>query len=261
MTDENTVEPEQEPMAQEPEAQVEADTQVAESSAASEEQHEQKSNGVQERINKLTAQKYEEKAKAEAALKRAQELEAKLASQEKPSVGIELPDPDLMYEDKEAYNAKLAEYHQAMAAKTFEQQQQQAALRAQQEAQAREQAEIQSTFANNATQHGIEVEEAFNAAQTLVDRGMQQTLGKMLLEIPNSAVMTAYLAKNPEAYEQVNSQRTGYAMAQALQALESKALAKKVSSAPEPIPDIKGQTKPETSPLDNDPMFKDATFS
>lgn len=253
MTDEEK--PEIEVEAQEQLTEVEA--QVAESSTASEDKHEQKSNGFQERINKVTAQKYDALKKAEEAERRARELEEKLIQQKKAEAPSDMPDQDLMYENPEEYKAQLAAYHANLAKQTLEEQQRQLQEQQAMQAQREAQSQAEKAFIESAASNGIDAEKAFQSAQVLIDRGMNGVLGQLISESSEQAALVHYLAQNPHDFEQLNSSNSFTATMRKLDDVASRAIAKKVSSAPEPIPEVKGATVKE---VEDDPMFKNAQF-
>lgn len=262
MTDEIEVES-TEPVEQiENEVEQEVVATESESSPDSEENHEQKSNGVQKRINELTAQRYEEKRAKEEAEKRASELEAKLAAQEsaKATSALVPPSTDLQYEDPTKYNQEMAQYVSQLNQQTLQEQQrlrQEADNKALQEAQ---QAELQRSFIESAEKANIGVDDAFKSAEILMQRGVQGTaLENALLQHPQKAALMHHLAQNPHEYDELVRNNHPIKAWEGLKGIESKALKKKISNSPEPIPDIKSNSgKIEDDGFDG--MFKNAQF-
>lgn len=75
-----------------------------------EEQPEEKSSGVQDRINKITAAKHEERRKREAEAKRADELQKRLDELESKKPTLTEPKLEEHDYDEEAYNKALVQY-------------------------------------------------------------------------------------------------------------------------------------------------------
>lgn len=216
----------------------------AESSTASEENHDKKHDAVQERINKLTAKRYEEKRRADALEVKLKALEAQPQAPTAPILTEAPVMPDDAY-DKDA----MAKYHKDMvaysshvakeaAASTFEQQQQ--AL--QKDAQQAKYQKIVSTYAANAVRDGVDLDRARAAEDFLQQAGISDSLGNYLLNDLNGAKIVEYLGDNPaEAYEllALDPVAAGIKIANEIKP-RALSTTPKVSNAPEPTPTITG---------------------
>ena len=224
---------------------------VAESSPASEDNHEKKHDGVQERINKLTAKRYEEQRRADALEAKLKEMEQQQAQPQQAPITIAAPVmPDDVY-DTEA----MSKYHQDMvsystqvaqqaAAQTFEQRQQAEQLQAQQAAAN----QAVSTYASNAVRDGVDLEKARAAENFLKQAGITESLGNYLLNDPNGAKIVEYLGDNQaDAYEllQLDPVTAGIKIATEIKP-RALSTTPRVSNAPEPIPTISGGGVVET---------------
>ena len=221
---------------------------VAESSPASEDNHEQKSNGVQGRINDLTAKRYKEERRANEAEQKLADLEAKLASQpqvDQPAQSNDAPVlPEDIY-DEEAmrkYHIDSAAYNTATAqdaAKNQFETQQQASV--QQEQNVKHQAVV-DTYANNAARDGVNLDKLALAEQTLQQNGLSNELGHYLLNDPNGAKIVEYLSDNPAEMHEVLRLDPVSAGIRIATEVKAKVLSQtpRVSGAPDPIPEVSG---------------------
>jgi len=221
---------------------------IAESSPASEENHEQKSNGVQGRINDLTAKRYKEERRANEAEQELATLKAQYANQPQavqPAQDNNAPVlPDDIY-DEEAmrkYHVDSAAYNTATAqnaAKNQFESQQQASM--QQDANAKHQAVV-DTYANNAARDGVNLDKLALAEQTLKQNGISNELGNYLLGDPNGAKIVEYLSDNPAEMHEVLRLDPVSAGIHIATEVKAKALSQtpKVSGAPDPIPEVAG---------------------
>ena len=220
---------------------------IAESSPASEENHEQKSNGVQGRINDLTAKRYKEERRANEAEQKLATLEAQLATQT-PVVQSAQDNapvlPDDMYDeeamrkyhiDSQAFYTSTA---QNAAKSQFETQQQASVQQAQN---AKHQANI-DTYASNATRDGVDFDKLAIAEQTLKQNGLSNELGNYLLSDPNGAKIVEYLNDNPAEMHEVLKLDPLSAGIRIATEIKAKVLSQtpKVSGAPDPIPEVTG---------------------
>lgn len=215
----------------------------SESSTDSGDNHEEKPDKVQVRINKLTAQRYEAERKADAAEKRLQEMEA---SKPAPVVETEAAPvlPDDMYDDEAmrkyhvdtaAYNRKVAED----AGKSAYQKQQEAANQTAQQA---AQQESISTYVSNAQRDGVDLDKLKSAEKVLLDSGIKPELGQYLMTDPNGAKIAEYLHDNPVEMHEILSMNPMSAAVKIASEIKAKALSTtpKVSNAPDPIEAING---------------------
>lgn len=213
-------------------------------SSGSGENHEEKSNGVQERINKITAQKYEEQRRADGLQRELEELRAqKPAAKSEPSISApSLPEDPFDEDAMKAYHAGMLEYTNKAAenaAKTTFENQQQEQLNSQ--AQAAQQKTIQS-FADNAIKDGVDLDKLRVAEQTVVNAGIKPEVGAYIISDPNGGKLVEYLASNPEELGKVVSMDPVSAGIHIATQIKPKALSStpNVSNAPTPVPEIKG---------------------
>ena len=221
---------------------------IAESSPASEEQHESKSSGVQNRINDLTAKRYKEERRANEAEAKLAEYESKQANQTpalQPEQALTAPvlpediyDEEAMrkyYTDNQAYNKQVAE---STAQTHFESQQQ---ASAQQEANAKHQTNLDK-YAANATRDGVDFDKLLVAERTLKQAGLGSELGSYLMNDNNGAKLVEYLNDNPAEMHEILALDPVSAGIRIATEIKPKALSQtpKVSGAPDPIPEVKG---------------------
>lgn len=130
-----------ETLSPEPESQVEGQVNAEASESATDKQEKDVSNGIQERINKITADKYAERQKAEEERKRAEALQTQLdelkAASNKPPVMDEYDDPD-------KFQADLINYQVSQQLSQAQKEQQ---ARAEAEEQAARNSRIQAEYA------------------------------------------------------------------------------------------------------------------
>lgn len=215
----------------------------ADSSTASGENHEQ-NNGVQKRINELTAKRY-------AAEREAKELRERLAQAEsaKPQAPIasdvtppQLPE-DLYDEDEmRKYHTEMVAYNQKIASQAgksaYEQQQQQLAqTKQQQKAQ-----EMINNFAQNAISDGVSIDKLQAAETTLNQAGISPELGKYIMSDRNGGKIAEYLHDNPAIMHDVLSLDPVSAGIKIATEVKAAALSTtpKVTGAPDPVPTITG---------------------
>ena len=220
---------------------------IAESSPASEENHEQKSNGVQGRINDLTAKRYKEERRANEAEQKLATLEAQLATQTPDAQSAQgnapvLPEDIYDEEAMRKYHTDSATYTNTVAqnaAKNQFETQQQASV--QQAANAAHQANV-DTYAANAARDGVSLDKLTLAEQTLNQNGLSLELGNYLLSDPNGAKIVEYLSDNPAEMHEVLKLDPVSAGIRIATEVKAKALSQtpKVSGAPDPIPEVTG---------------------
>ena len=215
----------------------------SDSSSDSEEKHESKSNGVQERINQLTAKRYEEQ-------RRADELQAKLdaieASKSKPIADApEVPAyPDDLYDDEKMrkYHADMIAYNQKMALAaskaTLLEYQQSAANAGKKTAQQ----EVVSSYAANAVKDGVDMDKLRLAESALNSAGISDALGSYIMRDKNGGKIAEYLYDNPSVMHEIISLDPVSAGIKIASEIKARALSTtpRVSGAPEPTPEIKG---------------------
>ncbi len=216
---------------------------VAESSPDSGENHEPKTDGVQKRINELTAKRYEAERRAEASEKKLQELEAA-----KPAPVVDTTDapalPDDLYDDEAmrkyhtdtaAHSRKVAE----AAGKSAYEHQQAAATKTAQES---KQQQAVSSYVSNAQRDGVDLDVLKAAEQALTNAGIDPSLGQHIIDDPNGGKIVEYLYNNPAEMHELLSLSPMNASIKIANTIKAKALSTtpKVSNAPAELPNISG---------------------
>lgn len=221
---------------------------TTESSPVSEDNHEEKTNGVQKRINDITAQRYQEQRRADELQAQLDALKGQQAApveQIKPESTLKAPAlPDDMYDeeamrkyhaDSQAYNMQVA----TNAAQTqFENQQKQGAEQAQQA----KQKQILDQYTTNALRDGVDLDKLRVAEQSLNQAGITPELGAFIMNDPNGAKIASYLADNPAEMYDILQKDPVSAGIQIANQIKPKVLSQtpKVSKAPDPIPEVSG---------------------
>lgn len=222
---------------------------VKSSDSAPETQPEESGNAIK-RINKITAEKYEQKRRADELEKRLRELESK-STQQTSNSGSEAPKPptlpdDLFDEDAMrkyhadmiSYQDQAALYHGGRAVndvlsrtKTEEQER----LRAQ------DNARIITEYAERGLASGLTIEQMQANEQILVSHGISPELGLHIMSDEKGASIVNHLASNPDALEQLNSMNPFKAAAFIESFIKPNlAKVKTVTSAPDPVESISG---------------------
>ena len=215
------------------------------SSLPSEENHEEKTDGVQKRINELTAKRYSAEREAKELRDRLAMFEANPPTQQADETPVQSPTlPDDLYDDDlmRKYHADMATYTTEVAknaaTSTFENQQKQNAQQTQQA----QYKEVVDTYASNAIRDGVDMNKLAGVEQTLNQAGITPELGRFLMNDTNGAKIAEYLADNPsEMYKVLNMDAVSAGIEIATK-IKPKVLTKtpKVSNAPKPIADISG---------------------
>ena len=220
---------------------------IAESSPASEETHEQKSNGVQNRINDLTAKRYKETKRANDAVEelaqyKAQQLNQTPATQteqlQAPALPEDIYDEESMrkyHTESQAFNTQTA---QGAAKSQFESQQKQSA---QKDLDAKHQVNLDK-YAANATRDGVDFDKLLLAEQSLKQAGLGNELGSYLMNDNNGAKIVEYLHDNPAEMHEIMQLDPVSAGIRIANEIKPKVLLQtpKVSGAPDPIPEVGG---------------------
>lgn len=237
------------------EVQPEVEASEADSSTDSGENHEEKSNGVQERINQITREKWEERRKREAAEAELEKLRngSQQPQAESHPVETTLQEPQLPEDiyDEEAmkqYHKDMVSYAQSVSKYQTEQ-----FYKSQQQAQEQTQTQQQQQerikkYAENAQKAGVDLDKLHNAEKLLIERNINPQLANRLLTDPNGPQVVSYLADNPSELDSVLSADPMTAAVIIETQIKGKALATtpKVTKAPEPIPEIGGGGSLET---------------
>lgn len=217
-----------------------------ESSSSSEENHEEKTNGVQKRINDLTAKRYQAERERDE-LK--EKLEKQQATQNIQPVQAQellkapvLPD-DLYDEDAmKAYHGEMAVYSQEAAkqaaSSVFESQQEKSA----QQKQESQYQKVVETYVSGAIRDGVDLDKLRGVETSLVQAGMKPDLGQFIMNDVNGAKIAEYLADNPAEMHEILAMDSVSAGIKIANEIKPKVLSttRKVSNAPDPIPDISG---------------------
>lgn len=230
---------------QENDAEVIETTENSDSSPDSEEKREEKSNGVQDRINKITAEKYQERRKAEELQKKIDELEKAKPIDNVSPTAAKAPDyPEDPYDTEamQKYHASMLKYGEDVAeqkAKSVYEQQQKGRQESEQQEQRQK---VVGTYADNAIKSGIDLDKLAASEKVLMGSGINGQVSEYLIRDPQGAAIVSYLADNPADLELINSLDPMSASVKIATEIKAKALSKtpKVSNAPDPIPDIKG---------------------
>lgn len=204
-------------------------------------------NAFQERINKVTAQKYEHQRradKAEAELAKYKQEQAQKSSQTPPSNLIAPKPPEDMY-DPEAvskYHAEMLEYSQKMAAATAENAFKTQEQRQQEYRQKQQQDEQYRNYQSKAMSAGIDPQKLHNSELALQNAGITQELAAHLLNDANGPKIVEYLADNPSTMYEVLALNPMAAAVKIEAEIKQKALSTtpSVSSAPPPTPEFSG---------------------
>lgn len=217
----------------------------ADPSSDSGENHEQKNNGVQERINKITAQKYEEKRRADELEAKLKQLESQKAVEVPVASDIKPPElPQDLYDDEamRKYHADNIKYQQELASSVARKELENTRQEGDKAQATARQQELISKYAENAIKDGVDLDKLRGAEQALVNSGIAPELGNHLLSDPNGAKIVEYLADNPGELYEVASMDPVSAGIHIATKVKPKALSTtpKVSGAPDPIPTIKG---------------------
>lgn len=219
----------------------------AESSPASEVNHEEKSNGVQDRINKITAKRYQETRRADEAEEalakmRAQQPQSQPESQPEqvsaPALPEDIYDEESMrkyHEDSQVYNKQVAE---STVQNQFESQQKQSV----QQAENAKHQTAMDKYAANATRDGVDFDKLLVAEKALKQAGLTNELGSYLMNDTNGAKIVEYLNDNPAEMHEIMGLDPVSAGIRIATEIKPKVLSQtpKVSGAPDPIPEVNG---------------------
>lgn len=230
---------------------------VAESAPASEDNHDKKSNGVQERFNKMTAEKYELKDRNAALERQLEEMKQAqtVTAQPEPIAQPEaakLPDTELQYDNPEEYTRQLAAYSQEQAIKAIKGEQQAAENARQQQEQVQAQRDLRVGFIAKAQEAGISEEQAFASISTLDSRGATPELAQALIQHDKAPSLLSHLAENPAVFDEINalSVTNPIGAAQKLLSIEAEAVTRNISSAPPPNTNLNGLSAREPDEFD-----------
>lgn len=240
---------------------ADSETETEENSESVEEQPAPKHNKLQARLDKLSAEKYAEKRRADELAARLAALEAQKpvetqADLVEPSLPDDIFDVEAMqqyHKDMASYARKVAAHEAKTAYSSLSEQQQQA------QKQIEQQKTVQS-FAKRAIDGGYSIEQIEQAGTALVNAGLNQDLQMLLLEDEAGPQMTMYLAKNPELALELVSQSTAKAAVMLATKVKAAAVSAKpkVSKAPDPIPQSRTASIKDSDELDR--YFSNSKF-
>ena len=235
---------------------------TADPSPASAEQHEEKTNGVQKRINELTAKRYEAERKADELAKKLADIEsAKPVQIANAPTAPDMPSDVYDEEAMKAYHASMVKYSQDVATaaskNTFDEYQQSVSTQAQQ-------AQVQKLvgeYANNAVRDGVDIDKLRVAEAALNQAGVSSALGDYIMRDANGGKIVEYLYDNPSVMHEVLSMDAVSAGIKIASEIKAAALSTtpKVSGAPEPTPEITGGGVVEKDDFDR--RFPGTTFN
>lgn len=217
-----------------------------ESSSSSEENHEEKTNSFQKRINDVTAKKYQAERERDESKR---ELEEFKASQNTPAFNppeqVKAPAlPDDLYDEDamKTYHGEMAVYSQEVAkqaaSSVYESQQEKSA----QQKQESQYQKVVETYVSGAIRDGVDLDKLRGVETSLVQAGMKPDLGQFIMNDVNGAKIAEYLADNPAEMHEILAMDSVSAGIKIANEIKPKVLAttRKVSNAPDPIPDISG---------------------
>jgi hypothetical protein len=218
-------------------------------------------NKLQERLDKLTAERYAEKRRADELAAKLAELERqKPVAQPEDMTPPELPDDPFDTDAMRKYHADMVQYSRKVAA--FEAKQALSLTANEQKAtqQQLEQQKMVQTFAKRTIESGLTIEQIEQAGTALVNAGMPTALQELLLEDEAGPQITMYLAKNPDEALELLSLPTHKAAVAIATKIKAKAVTTKAKAtkAPDPIPESRGVSLRDDDELER--KFKNAQF-
>lgn len=219
-----------------------------ESSPVSGESHEQKTNGVQDRINKITAKAYQQERRADDIQRQLDDANAKLSSQTPakveakavtaPVLPEDIYDEDAMrkyYNDSASYNQELA---QSTVNSTLEDQKRKRTEQVQKD----KNQELISGYYSNAQRDGVDLDK-LRVAETMVSQsGIDNSLAQHIMTDVHGGKIVEFLHDNPEVLQELTSMSPMAAAIKIANDIKPQALsqAPRVSNAPAPATDIRG---------------------
>lgn len=251
--------------AAQPNEAVQGEETAAPTAGASEAGHEQQPQEPEwfvKKIHKQTAKQKAAEERAEAAEKRARELEAKYESQQNKAQELP-PMPDEFAEDFSAQieaRERVIAHNARIEAEAGANQRQESAR--QQELQAKQQQTFNETvevFAENGQKAGLTIEVMTNNRETIQNLGVPNEVVGDLFSFDDGPQLMDYLAKNPEAAVELAGKSPVQAgMMIATIRAKAKPAEKKLTAAPAPA-EILGSSQ-MAMPEGENPANKLATF-
>lgn len=225
------------------------EVQVSDSSPDSGENHEQKHDSVQARINKITAEKYAAKREAEELrkqLEESQKAKADTPSAQPVQSGLseepQLPDDIYDEEKMRKYHADMIAYNKKVAEEAGKSQYQKQLEEQRNQQEQERQQQVVNGWVNNAQKSGVDLDKLAAAEQAITNAGVAPELANHLLADPNGPAIAIHLADNPALMHEVLEMSPIAAAVKIEKEIKAEALSKtpKVSNAPEPLPEING---------------------
>jgi len=218
----------------------------SESSTDSGVNHDNNHNGVQDRINKVTAQKYTEQRRADGLQRELDEMKnLQPKPVDKPVVAISAPQlPEDLYDDDamRKYHADNQKYNQELvngAAKNayesqIKQGEQQKAQQAQQQ--------VIDGYYQNAQRDGVDLDKLRVAEQTFNNSGISNELAQHVMADVNGGKIVEFLHDNPALLHEISNMNPMQAAIKLANEIKPQVLSRtpKVSSAPIPPIEVSG---------------------
>jgi len=226
-----------------------AEVQASDSSPDSGESHEQKQNSVQERINKITAEKYAAKRESDELrkqLEEAQKVKADAPSALPVQSGLsdapELPSDIYDEEAMRKYHADMLAYNRTVAEEAGKSQyRKQLEEQKKTQEQATQKQAVDGWIAN-AQRSGVDLDKLAAAEQAIANAGVKPELAQHVLADANGPAIAVHLAENPALMYEVINMSPMAAAVKIETEIKAAALSQtpKVSNAPEPLQEISG---------------------
>lgn len=219
----------------------------SDSSSDSGANHEQENNGVQKRINKITADKYQMERERDEAIRRADaaELNNSQAASKPAATSIDAPTlPEDIYDEDEMrkYHSQSQAYNQQVATQaaqsTFENQQQ----KIREDKQKAESGNLVNSYYQNAIKDGVNMDSLKVAEMAINQSGINQELAVHIMGDPNGGKIVEHLHNNPELMHELVAMSPMQAAIKIANEIKPQVISttKNVSSTPAPINDVKG---------------------
>lgn len=224
---------------------------------------EEAKNGLQERFNKLTAEKYAEKRRAEQLEARLKELEARAAQPATLPDDLaapEMPEDTWDAEAMRKYDAQMRDYYRKLAQHEARNVLNATHSEQQKTQQQRQQQEVLQSFAKRAVDAKVDLQTLQTAGTSLAQAGMNEDLQMLILEDEAGPQITMYLANNPELAHQLIGMPATKAAIKIATEVKAKVLSTKpkVTTAPDPLPEGRGIGAREEDEFDR--RYKGAKF-
>lgn len=215
---------------------------ATESSPEPEVQPEQKTDSVQKRMNELTAKRYEQERRAEAAEARITEMEKAQAQTIQPAQAPQRPEDTYDNEAMSQYDSDMLAHTATIAEGAVNKALENNRAQEVQNQQSAAMQQVVSTYSENALNDGVDADKLRVAGQMMYQEGLDPMLEQFILNDPHGGKITEYLYDNPVARHEVLSLDPISGGNKIINEIKALALSTtpKVSNAPEPVPDIRG---------------------